>query len=148
MSEDLTKLKERAEAAKYRAEISDAQLKSKASNLRKKEMSRLYEAATNDAQHPRRGSNYSADATIQQSTDALRNYARWLDENHDLAIGILDELENRIVGRGIQISPRAKDKNGKPAKEWNAAVLKLFKLWCKSKPEASRTLTWTEIQSI
>jgi capsid protein len=30
---------------------------------------------------------------------SLREQARWLDNNHDLVIGVFDKLEERVVGK-------------------------------------------------
>ncbi|WP_441326508.1 phage portal protein [Klebsiella pneumoniae] len=50
---------------------------------------------------------------------SLREQARWLDNNHDLVIGIFDKLEERVVGKsGIIVEPHPKLKNGKIAKSW------------------------------
>ena len=37
----------------------------------------------------------------------LRKACRDLDENHDLAIGVLDDLVNWVVGTGLTIEPMA-----------------------------------------
>jgi capsid protein len=37
---------------------------------------------------------------------SLRQQARWLDNNHDLVIGVFDKLEERVVGaKGIIVEP-------------------------------------------
>ncbi|WP_246878176.1 phage portal protein, partial [Aeromonas sp. PrichA-15] len=66
-----------------------------------------YEAAmpsrTHQAKRERRGANVAT----QQSAISLREQARALDENHDIVIGLLDKMEERIVGgKGIQIEPQ------------------------------------------
>lgn len=44
---------------------------------------------------------------------ALREQARWLDENHDIVIGLLDKMEERIIGaKGIQIEPQPRSLTG------------------------------------
>jgi capsid protein len=37
---------------------------------------------------------------------SLREQARWLDNNHDLVIGVFDKLEERVIGKqGIIVEP-------------------------------------------
>jgi capsid protein len=50
---------------------------------------------------------------------SLRQQARWLDNNHDLVIGVFDKLEERVVGaKGIIVEPHPMLTNGKIAKNW------------------------------
>ncbi len=64
---------------------------------------RLYEAAKDSVYHRRPGTAGSADKTMDQARERIRDWARHLDENHDLAIGVLDELVNKFVGTGITL---------------------------------------------
>lgn len=83
-----------------------------AAQARLKSAQRLYEAASVSNQHPRRGRPHSADTVTDHAKDKLRNYARWLDENHDLAVGVLDDLVANIVGSGVTVEPLANRSNG------------------------------------
>lgn len=44
---------------------------------------------------------------------SLREQARWLDENHDLVIGLFDKMEDRVIGaHGIHVEPQPLDLEG------------------------------------
>ncbi|MCO5759963.1 MAG: phage portal protein, partial [Chromatiaceae bacterium] len=73
--------------------------------LARRQLSRLYEAAQTSNYRPRRGSGASSDAVIQQANTRLREFGRYLDENHDLAVGVLNDLVANIVGTGVGIEP-------------------------------------------
>ena len=48
-----------------------------------------------------------ANVSTKQSAVSLREQARALDQNHDIVIGILDKMEERVIGsRGIHIEPQ------------------------------------------
>ncbi len=141
-------LQRESQMAALRAEIAKSNLEKKLANSRSKEFSRLYEAAKTSGQYPRRGSSHSADYAMYQTADHLRNYARWLDENHDLCIGVLDELESRIVGKGLHIEPAAMLRNGELAEDFNEHLAALWKEWTNSRPDASRQYSWTQLQKL
>lgn len=68
---------------------------------------RYYDAVAASSHRPRRGNNASADAVIDRAKGGLREYARWLDENHDICIGILDDHVTNIIGTGAGVEPMA-----------------------------------------
>ncbi|MBZ3683714.1 MULTISPECIES: phage portal protein [Providencia] len=66
-----------------------------------------YEAANPSRLHKARRENRNANQLTQVGGKSLREQARWLDNNHDLVIGILDKMEERIVGsKGIIVEPQ------------------------------------------
>ncbi|MDH2999390.1 hypothetical protein A1D23_04640 [Chelonobacter oris] len=66
-----------------------------------------YEAAMPSRTHKAIRERQGANVTVRQSAVSLREQARALDQNHDIVIGILDKLEERVVGsRGIHIEPQ------------------------------------------
>lgn len=54
----------------------------------------------------------SGDASSGAAESKLRDWARWLDENHDIVTGALDKLTNFIVGAGISIEPMIRNRRG------------------------------------
>ncbi|MCA9362636.1 phage portal protein, partial [Candidatus Kaiserbacteria bacterium] len=62
---------------------------------------RAYEAAKPSRLHRTRQDRGSADAVVGAAGDVLRIQARYLEENHDLAYGVLNTLVNNVVGVGI-----------------------------------------------
>ncbi|HHR6137562.1 TPA: phage portal protein [Providencia alcalifaciens] len=66
-----------------------------------------YEAATPSRIHKARRESRDANQLTQMGGKSLREQARWLDSNHDLVIGILDKMEERVVGsKGIIVEPQ------------------------------------------
>jgi lambda family phage portal protein len=108
---------------------------------------RLYEGSLSTSQRPRRGSGASADATTQAGTVRLREEARYLDENHDLAIGILDDLVANIVGTGVGIEPMVVSATGKPLTKINDALRDLWsEFW--RRPDVTQELPGPELERL
>ncbi|EDS1134782.1 phage portal protein, partial [Salmonella enterica] len=78
-----------------------------ASRLRSRMAIRAYEAITPTRTHRVKRENRSGDQLIQLAGKSLREQARWFDNNHDLVIGALDKMEERIIGaKGIIVEPQ------------------------------------------
>lgn len=72
-----------------------------------------YEAATPSRIHKSRRESRDANQLTQMGGKSLREQARWLDSNHDLVIGILDKMEERVVGsKGIIVEPQPLSRTG------------------------------------
>lgn len=89
----------------------------------------LYEAAESSRLRKRRGKTLSANATIERSGETLRNEARHLEENLDIAKGALDVLVANVVGTGIQPEPQVELTSGELAEEVNRELLRLWDDW-------------------
>ena len=87
---------------------------------------RNFDAATADDYRPVRGNGSSADAVMQHAGTTLRNTARYLDENHDLAVSVLDDIVNNTVGDGISISPMVRTTAGALAVDANRMLRELW----------------------
>ena len=109
-----------------------------------KMLERFYDAAQPTQYRKQPRGNQNANATMQNGGVKVRNFARNLDENHDLAIGILDTLVNNIVGTGIPISPIVQNADKTLNNEFNETIARVFADW-KRRPEASRTLPFDEM---
>lgn len=108
---------------------------------------RYYDAVASNAYRPRRGGNQSADTVIDQARGKPREYARWLDENHDLASGILNDLVTNIVGSGVRVEPMAKTKDGLSATTLNDALRDLWvEFW--KRPTVAGDLSGPELESL
>lgn len=136
------------EAAKNRAEIEQYRLDADLAREKRKQLKRLYEGAQSNQYYPKRGDRYSADAVVGAATHKIRAYARYLDENHDLAIGVLDELQRRIVGCGITVEPMVKRPDGKLHEQINKRIRRLWIEWTDGFPEASRTIPWPTTEAL
>lgn len=109
---------------------------------------RYYDAVRPSSLRPRRGGIQSADAVMDVAKGGLREYARWLDENHDLAVGVLDDLTTNIVGNGAGIEPMAwKGKGRDPAVDLNRQLADLWaEFW--EYPEITGELPGPEVERI
>jgi lambda family phage portal protein len=109
---------------------------------------RYYDQVNITAQHPRRGNNASADAVMDRARQYPREYGRWLDENHDLSVGVLDDLVTNIVGCGAGIEPMAlRGKTRESATEFNQVLTDLWKeFW--AAPEVTGELPGPEMERL
>ena len=113
----------------------------KAARLRSRAMIQAYEAVKPTRTHKARRENRSADQLSKMGAVSLREQARWLDNNHDLVIGIFDKLEERVVGKsGIIVEPHPKLKNGKIAKKLAADIRQKWGEWS-IRPEVTHQFT-------
>ena len=107
----------------------------------------LYEVITSRT-HKATREYRSANNAVFAAGKSLREQARWLDENHDIVIGLLDKMEERIVGaKGIQIEPQPLNMDGSIntalAKELRARYSK----WS-VKPETTGTFTRPQMERL
>lgn len=117
-----------------------------ASRLRSEMQVQAYEAARPSRIHSAKRESRSANNAVFAAGASIREQARWLDENHDLAIGILDKLEERVVGaRGIQIEPQPMTKDGKVHEDFAAEIARLWDKWAES-PEVTGSFSLAEAQ--
>ncbi len=108
---------------------------------------RLYQAASTSQYHPRRGDNRSGNAVMEHARERLANWARYLEENTDLAVGVLDDLTDRVVGTGILVEPMIRDARGDPLEDLNATVARAWTDWGRT-PEVSGVIPWGELQRL
>lgn len=108
------------------------------------QLKRYYDAAKVTNYRKKPNATNSPQLSTQQGSKILRDFARDLDENHDLAIGILDDLVNKIVGTGIPIYSTVKNNKGELIASVNEQIARVFSDW-KRRPEASRTLPFNEM---
>jgi lambda family phage portal protein len=105
---------------------------------------RAYEAAQPSRLRKIKVDHGSGDAVVERAGESLRLQARYLDENHDLARGVLNCLVNNVIGRGITIEPQVKRKNGELAKEINDQLIELWEEWVRF-PEVTWELNWNQM---
>jgi lambda family phage portal protein len=90
----------------------------------------------------------SGDRWVSQAGPNLRNQARFLDANHDLAKGVLNALVNNTVGaNGIGIEPQPRTVAGEIHDDLADALLKYWKDWCKN-PECTGIEDWPGAQRL
>lgn len=76
-----------------------------------------------------RKTNDSPDVDVAAAAANLRANARHLEQNYDLARGVLNTLVANVVGLGIKPIPSIKKKDGTLHKDANKAILKAYKDW-------------------
>lgn len=90
----------------------------------------------------------SGDAVVARAGKGLRNLARHLDENHDLARGALNVLVANVVGApGIQPEPQPRRADGTIHEELARDLLALWRDWSR-RPEVTHELTWPMVQRL
>lgn len=107
----------------------------------------MYEAAKASDFHRAPDGTGTADYVVNRAGSRLRDYARWLDENSDIAIGALDVLVNNVIGAGIQIEPQVSNRNGEPNDRINGRIRELWQTW-KQRPEITGELSLEEMQRL
>ncbi len=91
--------------------------------------------------HKARRENRTADQLSQYGAVSLREQARYLDNNHDLVIGVFDKLEERVVGKnGIIVEPHPVLRNGAIARDLAAEIRTRWSEWSVS-PEVTGQFT-------
>lgn len=108
---------------------------------------RLYKAAQATQYHPHRGDNRSGNSVMEHARGRIAEWGRYLDENSDLAVGVFNDLQDNIVGSGINVEPMIRLPSGELAVDQNASVRRLWELWGR-KPEASQVIPWGEVQRL
>lgn len=108
---------------------------------------RLYNAASANQYHPRQGDSRSGNAVMEHARGKLRNWARYQEENHDLAVGVLDDLTDRVIGTGIIVQPGVKDRAGNLIPDLNNAISRAWRDWGRA-PEVSGVIPWGELERL
>lgn len=108
---------------------------------------RLYEAAQKSRLRRKTSAVDSGSADYQTllAGMSLLQQARYLHQNYDMAVGVVDDLTDKIVGRGIRTKPTAKDKKGQLHAAFNADVKRLLKMHA-ARPETTWELTERQSQ--
>lgn len=106
-----------------------------------------------DAATPGRLRKYSRDtrsgeALARLQSPSIRQQARELDRNHDLAAGALTVLVNNIVGPGgIGIEPQPRSVSGEILDDLAAQLLELWRDW-QQNPEVTGQHSWSSAQRL
>lgn len=107
-----------------------------------------YESARPTRQRKAARERGSADTSILRAGTSLREQARHLEENHDLAKGILDILVQNVVGpSGIGIEPMPRRHDGTIHQELARQILALHRDWSR-RPEVTWQHDWPSSQRL
>lgn len=87
-----------------------------------------YEAARPDRQRKSRRAKGSGDTDVARAGSVLREQARQLEQNHDLAKGVLNVLVQNVVGpHGITVEPQPRRADGTIHTEFARQILELWR---------------------
>ncbi len=100
--------------------------------ITKAKLQRYYDGAKASGSRRPVGADVSPQLLTQNGGERLRQYARNLDENHDLAIGVLDSLVNNVIGTGLPIRPLIKDRTGALHTDANLTMAKILEVWSRT----------------
>jgi len=117
------------------------------SKKKKKKVQRTYEAATTTRFRKQPTLSQSGDSAIEIGGPRLRAWARYLDENHDIATGILNTLTDNVCGSGITVEPMVANRNGKPNERINDQLREAWEEWIE-RPEVTGEMTMAEVERL
>lgn len=107
-----------------------------------------YEAAKTDRLHKNRRAIGSANDDILRAGSNLRQIARHLEQNYDLALGVLNTLVVNIIGpNGIGIEPQPRNADGSINDDLARKILNLRKDWSRF-PEVTRQHDWPSAERL
>ena len=107
-----------------------------------------YEAAQPSRQRKFRRDTAGPNIQTAQGAVAIRNQARHLEQNHDIARGILRTLVNNIVGpKGIGVEPQPRTVDGRIHQEYAKALLDAWRDW-ERHPEVTQQFHWARVQRL
>lgn len=107
-----------------------------------------YEAAKPDRLRKGRRETGSGNAAVLRAGATLRQTARHLEQNYDLALGVLNTLVANVVGaHGIGVEPQPRKADGTIDDLFAREILELYKAWSLS-PEVTRQHDWASAQRL
>jgi lambda family phage portal protein len=107
-----------------------------------------FEAAKPDRLRKSRRETGSGNDAVLRAGATLRQLARHQEQNHDLALGVLNTLVNNTVGaQGIGIEPQPRKRDGTIDDKLAREILKLHKDWARN-PEVTRQHDWPSAQRL
>lgn len=107
-----------------------------------------YEAAKPDRLRKGRRATGSANDDVLRAGSTLREIARHLEQNYDLALGVLNTLVANVVGAGgVGIEPQPRNADGSINDDLARQILTLWKDW-QTNPEVTRQHDWPSAQRL
>jgi len=107
-----------------------------------------YEAANPSRLRKFRRDQGSPDKQVAKGAVPIRNQARHLEQNHDIARGVLRVMVNNIVGpSGIGIEPQPRRSDGSIHDAYAADLREAWRDWCRC-PEVTQRLHWARVQRL
>ncbi len=107
-----------------------------------------YDAAKKSRTHKANKESRGANQAVFAAGKSLREQARWLDENHDLSIGILDNMAKRVIGaQGIIVEPQPRGHDGEILPKLAKDLQRRFGNWS-LKPDVTGRFTRPELERL
>ena len=107
-----------------------------------------YEAAKPSRVRKFRRDTAGPNTQTQQGAVALRTQARHLEQNHDIARGILETLVNNVIGpKGIGIEPQPRRKDDTIHEDYAKQLMEAWRDW-QRRPEVTHQLHWARCQRL
>lgn len=107
-----------------------------------------YEAAKSDRLRKGRRATGSGNDEVKAAGASLRQIARHLEENYDLALGVLNTLVANVVGpNGIGVEPQPRKADGTIDDDLARVILDLWKDWSRT-PEVTKQHDWPSTQRL
>lgn len=105
-----------------------------------------YEAGRGDKLRKQRRETGTGNTAVQAAGLSLRQQARHLEQNYDIALGVINVLVNNVVGvDGIGIEPQPRRADGTIDDQLAREIMTLWRNWCK-KPEVTWCHDWASSQ--
>ena len=105
-----------------------------------------YEAAKSDRLRKSRKETGTGNTAVLRAGSSLRQQARHMEQNYDLALGVLNTLTANIVGpNGIGIEPQPRRADGSIDDELSRQILELWRDWS-ARPEVTWRHDWPSMQ--
>lgn len=107
-----------------------------------------YEAGKKSPLQKQRKETGSGDTAVLRAGVSIREQARHLDQNHDIAKGALNTLVQNVVGpNGIMVEPQPRRRDGSIHDEFARQILREYLNWCE-RPEVTWQHDWASAQRI
>ncbi len=101
-----------------------------------------YEAARPTRKNKNRRETGSGNDAVLRAGATLRQQARHLEQNYDLALGVLNTLVANTVGpNGIGVEPQPRNEDGTINDALAREIMDLWKDWCRE-PEVTKQHDW------
>lgn len=118
------------------------------SRLQVSAMSNAYDAVENGRLRKKQRDWGSGNATAMGAQRPLRDLARHLDRNHDLARGTLNVMVRNVVGpNGIGVEPQPLNPDGSVNEELAGQIAAIRARWCKL-PEVTGEYDWSRSEQL
>lgn len=106
-----------------------------------------YEAARPSIYRKGERERGSGNAAVLRAGTSLREQARHLEQNLDLARGVLDVLVRNTVGTGIGVEPQPRDRKGDVHRDVLWQLTRLWREWTR-RPEVTWRHSWGAVERL